>query len=75
MIIISLTSLRKTLNLYYKIYIPYLSIYTKIGVNPKGLLLNIFYSFFCFPGITNPKPARIELAAAPKIASSCPVPV
>ena len=44
-------------------------------INPKNLLLNIHYSFLCFPGITNPRPARIELAAAPKIANSCPVPV
>ena len=35
----------------------------------------IYFSFFLKVGTINPNPARIELAATPKIANSCPVPV
>ena len=41
----------------------------------RSHLNNYSSSSFFLPGTTNPNPARIELAAAPKIANSLPAPV
>jgi len=41
----------------------------------RSHLNNYSASSFFLPGTTNPNPARIALAAAPKIANSLPVPV